>query len=114
MSGSWDSGVLTVLPDAQGQARLDYYLSQGSTTWNGASGTIPVLYSTTQGGGTAATGYTFSVSRAGSISAATPQSTQPGGTRLRTVTVGTGGNKTYVRLSSTGYKNASDYIEIDY
>ena len=114
MSGTWDSGVLTVLPDAQGQARLDYYLSGGSVSWSGASGSIPILYSTTQSGATAQTGYTISVSRAGSISAASPQSSQPSGTLLRTVTVGTGGNHTYVRVSATGYRNANDYIQIDY
>ena len=114
MSGAWDRGILTVLPDAQGTARLDYYLSAGSVTWNGASGSIPILYSTTQGGGTAATGYSVPVSRAGSISAANPSSSQPGGTRLQTVTVGTTGAHAYVRVTSTGYRNASDYIQINY
>ena len=114
MSGTWASGVLTVLPDSAGSSSLYYYLSQGNTSWSGAYGSIPVLYSTEQSGQTQSTGYTFSVYRGGSITAASPVSQQPTGNSLRTVTVGTGGNHTYIKLSSTGYRNNNDYITINY
>jgi hypothetical protein len=114
MSGTWASGVLTVLPDSAGSSSLYYYLSQGSTSWSGAYGSIPVLYSTEQSGQTQSTGYTFSVYRGGSITAASPVSQQPTGSNLRSVTVGSGGNHTYIKLSSTGYRNNNDYITINY
>ena len=50
----------------------------------------------------------------GSITAANPISAQPSGSSLRTVTVGTGGNRTYVRINATGYRNQDDYITIVY
>jgi phage minor structural protein len=114
MSGTWASGVLTVLPDSAGSSSLYYYLSQGSTSWSGAYGSIPVLYSTEQSGQTQPTGYSFSVYRGGSITAASPVSQQPTGSNLRSVTVGSGGNHTYIKLSSTGYRNNNDYITINY
>jgi phage minor structural protein len=114
MSGTWASGVLTVLPDSAGSSSLYYYLSQGNTSWSGAYGSIPVLYSTEQSGQTQPTGYSFSVYRGGSITAASPVSQQPTGSNLRSVTVGSGGNHTYIKLSSTGYRNNNDYITINY
>lgn len=114
MSGTWASGVLTVLPDSAGSSSLYYYLSQGNTSWSGATGSIPVLYSTTPDGQTQSTGYSFTVNRSGSITANTAQSTVPTGTKLREVTVGAGGNHTYIRVSATGFRNSNDYIQINY
>ena len=114
LSGSWSSGVLTVTSTPTAASNLYYYLSGGSVHWSNATGTIPVLYSTTQSGQTADTGYTITVSKTGSISAATPVSSVPSGTKLREVTVGTSGNHSYVKISSTGYRNANDYVQINY
>lgn len=117
-AGWTNAAGAVVWPAASTTPGASFGVTVPDTTWNTTTGkTFTLSKSGSWVYANDGSGNVARVACTGSITAYSPVSSKPttqGAQELRTVTVGTGGNKVYVKISATGYRNSDDYIIISY